>query len=372
MHHEDNEKINNINLLKVRSDLKTFRSTCPQFFQFGKLKYFHFFYCPISVALADADEFIREEYESTEKLILHLYDAGLNTVETISEVTGLDKRFVGKILELEENAYKHIKNGEITEMGQATLNDGSYNHYIYEVKKEIQFEAVTGTVLSRDIEQRKDKLLKGLDSNFNRAVPLSEVDASVTKDIIERLEEYKILEKSVIDKNIKTVRKVTTHTLRFIYGYVVSFDYLPDPFIILSGSSFNKEKKSYTQIWKPTAISQSDAGILVKNNVEISPYNIRHDSYFDYLKTVIDSFHIADEEINLIDDKSQEKENNKEVRDVSTPVEVEEFTEDIEMREDINSSIKLMEDDNEHVSAVLEDLKALPELKLEDKNGLDM
>ena len=84
---------------------------------------------------------------------------------------------------------------------------------VYEVKKEIQFEAITGTVLDREIEQRKDKLLKGLDPNYSRplAIDTVELDEEVARDISERLNEYKNTEKSVFDKNIKRVRKVTTN-----------------------------------------------------------------------------------------------------------------------------------------------------------------
>ena len=72
-----------INIEKTKQALDIFRKSCPELFELGQLKYFHFFYCPISVALVDADEYIREEYESLELLVLKLYDAGLTSVDAI-------------------------------------------------------------------------------------------------------------------------------------------------------------------------------------------------------------------------------------------------------------------------------------------------
>ncbi len=325
----------NINIEKTKQALDIFQRTFPELFELGKLNIFHFFYCPISVALVDADEYIREEYESLELLILKLYDAGLTTVDAISTVTGLDKNLIAKTIELLKKAYRHIANDQITELGRLSINEG-IKHVIYEVKREIQFEAITGTVLDREIEQRKDKLLKGLDPRYSRPLPINtvEMDVEVTKDINKRLDEYKNLEKSVFDKNIKSVRKVTTNMLRYTSGYAVSFDFLPDPFIILRGRSFSKTEKRSVLMWKPTAISQDNAQVLQERNVDILSYNVRGNHYFDYLKKTIYEFSIDDEEDNIIQKLVEEDDISIQAKTHKTE-DMEEFTEDIEMEEDI-------------------------------------
>jgi len=322
-----------INIEKTKQALDIFRKSCPELFELGQLKYFHFFYCPISVALVDADEYIREEYESLELLVLKLYDAGLTSVDAICKVTGLHPKLVIKTLQLLKKAYRHIEDERISELGRLSINEG-IKHVVYEVKKEIQFEAITGTVLDREIEQRKDKLLKGLDPNYSRplAIDTVELDEEVARDISERLNEYKNTEKSVFDKNIKRVRKVTTNMLRYTPAYAVAFDYMPEPFIILRGRSFSKTEKRSALIWKPTAISQANAEILQERNVDIMPYNVRAEHHFDYLKEVIDGFHIDDEEIEVVQQlvKGDKISFQVQVHESEVP---EEFTGEIELED---------------------------------------
>lgn len=332
-----------INIEKTKQALDIFRETCPELFELGQLQYFHFFYCPISVALVDADEYIREEYESLELLILKLYNAGLTTVDAMCTVTGLDRKLIIKTLQLLRKAYRHIADDKITRLGQLSINEG-IKHVVYEVKKEIQFEAITGTVLDREIEQRKDKLLKGLDPNYSRPLAINtiELDVEVAKDINERLNEYKNIEKGVFDKNIKSIRKVTTNMLRYTPGYAVAFDFMPDPFIILRGRSFSKTEKRSVLIWKPTAISQTNAEILQERNVDILSYHVRANHYFDYLKEIIDKFHIDDEEIEII--QQLVKGDGMSIQDKAHKTEdAEEFTGEIEMEDEVANMVDIPE-----------------------------
>ncbi|PJI06845.1 MULTISPECIES: hypothetical protein [Clostridium] len=297
-----------------KEDLINFQNSCPELFKAGKLKYMSLFYCPISIANVEALEYTRAEFESIELLILKLYDAGLHTAEAINEVTALDKKLVRKMLTLEENAYKHIKDGKLTELGQISLKE-RINHVIYEVVKEIEFDAVTGSIIRHELEQRKDKLFKGANFKGDTAVPqkIIEVDEKVKNEITNRLDEYKHAEIGVLDKNIKEIIDVKTSTLRYTRAYAVEFENLIDPMIILKGRIFNKEKKVPTIIWKPISISLSNCNYLKSINCDTTYYIVRDDAHFEYLKHVISRFNL-DYEVN----------------------EEDEYTEEIELRDDID------------------------------------
>lgn len=301
-----------------KEDLSNFQKCCPELFKAGRLKYMSLFYCPISVANVEALEYTRAEFESLELLILKLYDAGLHTSEAINQVTALDKKLIAKMIALEENAYKHIKDGKVTELGQMSINEG-INHVIYEVVKEIQFDAVTGSILRRELEQRKDKLFKGTVFKADLAVPqkIIEVDEKVKNDITERLDQYKQPEVGILDKNIKEIIDVKTSTLRYTRAYAVEFEKLKDPMIILKGRIFNKESKITVIVWKPVSISLSNCNYLKSINCDVSSYIVRDDVHFEYLKDEISKFNL--------DYEADSKANDED-----------EYTEEIELRDDIN------------------------------------
>ncbi|NLZ53123.1 MAG: hypothetical protein GX892_08250 [Thermoanaerobacteraceae bacterium] len=187
-------------------------------------------------------------------------------------------------------------------------------------------------------------MLKGLDPNYSRPLAINtiELDVEVAKDINERLNEYKNIEKGVFDKNIKSIRKVTTNMLRYTPGYAVAFDFMPDPFIILRGRSFSKTEKRSVLIWKPTAISQTNAEILQESNVDILSYNVRANHNFGYLMELIDSFHIDDEEIEII--QQLVKGDGISIQDKAHKTEdAEEFTGEIEMEDEVANMVDIPE-----------------------------
>ena len=172
-----------------------------------------------------------------------------------------------------------------------------------------------------------------MDPNYSRplAIDTVELDEEVARDISERLNEYKNTEKVYLIKTSSALSSYHQYA-RYTPAYAVAFDYMPEPFIILRGRSFSKTEKRSALIWKPTAISQANAEILQERNVDIMPYNVRAEHHFDYLKEVIDGFHIDDEEIEVVQQlvKGDEISFKVQVHESEVP---EEFTGEIELED---------------------------------------
>lgn len=279
-----------------------FEKCCPEFFMKNEMHYFNFFYCPVSIAQADVKEHIIEEYESMELLILQLYDSGLHSKEQISEVTGLDEKLVSRILHTEINAYAHIdKNtGELTATGIKTLEENSniqnnnmiIHHVVYDVKRELQIEAVTGTVINIRCEQKKEHLFKIYPSKYDHIIPRDSIvmDAEITKEIRERLQEYKHRDILNDGDTIKEINNIKTHEIRYIRAFLAKFHGLPHPMIVLRGWDNDKENNSIKIIYMPTAISKSTQLYLEEQGVSLDKYLVREDEFFNYLIENINKF----------------------------------------------------------------------------------
>lgn len=274
--------------------IKDFQKSCPQFFVKHKLERFQFFYYPVSIAEVDVKEYIIEEYESVELLVLQLFDAGLTNAKDIHTLTGLDKLLITRIIDNERFVYGHIESGSnaLTEMGKKTLEENSNSkgeqviqHALYDVKREIQIEALTGTVIPYGCETNKKRLVFNVADGYSRILPREtvQIDAELTREIRERLDEYKHYDILNDGETIRDFGPIRTREVRYGRAFLAEFKGLIHPMIIIEGYRFDKEEGRRVKFYTPTALSASNARELKKDGVKLEEYLVRADKYFQYL-----------------------------------------------------------------------------------------
>lgn len=278
--------------MSLEEDLKNFREGCPELFDNNRdVVIFKDFMCPISILEATVKEFVVDEYESAELVVLRLYDAGVKTYDSISALTGINTSLVKKLLESEMYSYGHIDpiTLELTQAGIQTLkdnidNNNVYQHALYEVKRKIQFEALTGTVIKPEAEKSSIQM-KNYSEKMNPVLfPKGQI--TVDEELLSELNrnlKYYVDHNYLKDGNtIESFSTPKSREVKYREAYFVKMNGLKYPFIILPYYKNQKVKKK--KILEPTAISLSDSKII-KYDKESGKrkYLVRDNYNFDYL-----------------------------------------------------------------------------------------
>lgn len=273
---------------KTIEDLNLFKSSCSKLCMGRKVDLFVPFMCPISIVDVDVQEYVIDEYDSVELLVLRLYAAGVKTVEGIEALTGIDSALIEKLIFAETYTYGHInpETKELTNAGIETLKDNEdsenlFQHALYNVKRELQVDSLTGSIIRAEAEMRKDRMGYYGDIFRPNLLPKDAVyiDSVLENEIVNRLKLYvskKILEDGDVIKSISGFRTKEIRYRKAYYVVMHNFDY---PMIAIS--YYEMKSNGRSRVLKPIAISERDA-----RKVEIgesSEYLIRRDSYFEYL-----------------------------------------------------------------------------------------
>ena len=277
------------------------------------LLYFHSFLCPVTMAEAMVKEYIVENYEALELLVLRLYDAGFHDVKQLSSLSGMQEAIVERALYSETMIYNHIniKDGTITEMGRKTLDenvDGKReNHVVYDTLRRLQIEAATGTVIPGYLEHGpKDAVKSILPDHIDGIVPKESVeqDEELRQEINARLLEYK--DKDILNEgdNIQSVEKPQPTQLFYRWAYLAQFEGMKYPMIVMQGykaiekmNASSLKKGNYgKRVAVPLSISKTDARYLEKNGIVFPETLVREDCKFEYLLEKTKEFDVHNEE----------------------------------------------------------------------------
>lgn len=261
---------------KKENSLICFKESCPYLFRDRDAKIFQPFMCPIAIIDADVDEYIIDEYDSVELLFLRLYYAGIRTVEKMSALTGIDGEMLKKIQTVETFSYGHInsKNGEVTQAGLDTLEDNTdmenlFQHALYQVKRELQVDALTGSLIRAEAERRKDWMMNYSDEIQPHLLPKEStvIDVLLESEINKRLEQY--INKGLLEdgKSIKTIRNLRTKELKYRDAFYVWMQGFKFPFIAISYYRYESGNKK--RMITPVSISETDKKLLDTEDMEI-------------------------------------------------------------------------------------------------------
>lgn len=263
--------------------LKLFSTQCEDIAsQGGKIECFVPFECPISIVDADVKEYVIDEYDTVELFVLRLYDGGIRTSAEISDLTGISASLIDKILRTEMLVYGHIdpNTGAVTDAGKETIamnvqNENAVQQALYSSKRELQVDALTGTLIKAGRELLKHKMDYFDEESEYVCVPLSsvQIDNELSREIEERLQFYMDNDYMKKDTSIDRIEGFTAKELKYRNAFYVKMEYLPHPFILISWYSYKE------QYIAPIAISQSDSKILN----ESEKYLVRRDSCFEHL-----------------------------------------------------------------------------------------
>ncbi len=276
--------------------LKLFMLCCPEIFRNNEIEIFHRFFCPISFIEADVKEYIIDEYDSVELLILRLYAAGIRNADTIHELTGIDVHMIKKLLHAEVYTYGHINpvDGELTNAGKQTIEDNHdinnlFQHALYNVKRELQADALTGTIIRAEAEIPKDRMVPFSDSIEPNILPLEaeKIDEELESEIKERLELY-IKEGYLTDGNtLHEIGNLRTREIRYRMVYFVKMKGFRFPFLAMYYLA-QRDKKT-VRVITPIAIAKEDA-TKIEYEKRMQEYLVRDNQCFTYLASFSDQF----------------------------------------------------------------------------------
>ncbi len=240
----------------------------PELQSFGQPIYFAGILCPVSTANVEVMERTRAEYDTIEFVILKLFASGLQKADILASITGLELEMVKNVLSILENTYHHIEGKKVTEEGQQSLKDRR-NIQCYQTTKQVQFEAITGTVLQPVLFQA----MAGAEAYYfaynqdkvRRILPKHYIERDVREDIMQNFDRHRSRE--IIERNVEKILEVTVEECRYTEAFLVKYDYLPHPFVVFPQQS----SKSVT--WIPVAVSESNAKVLKSKGFNFDYYN---------------------------------------------------------------------------------------------------
>lgn len=276
--------------------INLFSVQCANLIENGTIELFVPFKCPISIVDADVKEYVVDEYDTVELFILKLFNCGIDSPEMISDLTGIHINLINKIIRTEKMVYGHIdsNSNKLTKAGLETIqmdmqNDSITQHALYSTKRELQVDALTGTLIKHECEIRKYKMEYFDESSNFVFIPLSsvQIDNELRREIEERLQFYLSNDYFNDDNSIDRVEDFTAKELKYRDAFFVKISNLPHPFIVIIWC-YDDE-----QCIAPIAISSSDA-VKVKNS---NKYLVRRDSCFEYLTSLLPSFTSLNKEL---------------------------------------------------------------------------
>ena len=210
---------------------------------------------PLALSTMTVHEHIREDYSALEYVVLRLIAAGITGVDFLCEATGLTERMIRNIIQNEKD-YNHIDDKlNVLEGGLITLQEESntigsekyINHKCYDNPRELQFDALTKTVIAGDRKyvpkynnyafdyNDKAARIKNV-SNIETLDSKTEITEIIKKDIIDGLyDNYSKWEDITIDK----ISNINITENKKAYGYYVETNSPEMTFIAIRTQKLN-------------------------------------------------------------------------------------------------------------------------------------
>ena len=263
---------------------------------FGTVELFYGILCPLITASVEVTERIRAEYDTIEMLVLKLYSLGIKDAAHISQYTGLKPDMTENILKLLENGYKHIENGAVTKEGKKSLKE-ELNIHSFKTTKQIQFEALTYSLLTPDMFQTTNADEAYFDERDKTKIKRYEprdkyIDKSIYRDIIENFNSDRYYQG---ERNVEEAHDIVSQTCTYVEAFVVKYSFLPHPFIVFPYKTHRNLK------FLPVSMSESNAKILEKHKISFGNYNppVFDDANYKTLCGIVEDMHFDVERKNL-------------------------------------------------------------------------
>ena len=277
------------------------------------LEYFRSCQCPIAIAEASVEEYVVEDFNVLQLLVLRLYDAGFRSAKDMASLCGMREEMVEKALENEITVFGHIDDTheEITDTGRTTLEicaaGTMRSHSIYTTVRRLQIEAATGTVVPAYLEEQDDRMKMWLKEDQDGIVPRESVeqDEELCREINERLEEYRskdILNEKATIRSINDLRSVQ---ILYRWAYLAKFQGMKFPMIVMQGrrtvgnvNDKSKKDGDYGQkVALPLAVSRSDEAFFRELYVDLGKVLVREDHFFTYLEECVNDILYPEETV---------------------------------------------------------------------------
>lgn len=300
-------------LSKPYSYFKDWVNSTPDFLKFGNIEYFYGMLCPVSTASVTVLERANAEYDTIELTILKLYDAGIKDSRLISLLMGISQKMVNSILNILKNTYHHIDNGTLTEEGRKSLAD-ERNIQLFETTKQVQFEALTGTLLVPSLFQTMSGIEAYYDQintdEIKRFLPRHYIEKDIRNDLKEHLDDHRA--KGTVGRNVEKIISVNVDNVKYTEAFLIKYSFLEHPFLIFP------VKGTHKIFWNPVAISKSCEKTMLKHNLAfkfgdnyVFDAVVRPDKEFEPLLKIENDFNLKNPKNKLSKNYSLKRINKK-------------------------------------------------------------
>lgn len=295
---------------KARDVLRLFTRTNAALLAEFPLEGAMLFTCPVTKMRVQVQETVSENYEVLEYFVLRLYAMGYRDVQSLTALTGMTESLVAKLLEAERTIYGHIDmdTGELTEFGRRTLaenrNKTAAEQYrsvsLYNTRRVMMVDAVTGTVIPSFMEQDYDEVPISVDNGCTLA-PRSEVELTeeLTDEIKSRLSDYKHKDYVDVSDMVVSFDSIKAEGISYRIVPLVRLQGLRYPLMVLRGqrrhdnvsaNSVAEGKLDKKTVGMILSLSHTDAAAMEARGVLPEGVMVRGDANFDYLLQGTQSF----------------------------------------------------------------------------------
>lgn len=282
-------------LSKPYATFKNWVEGTSEFVKHGEIEYFYALLCPVSSASVNVLERANAEYDTIELTILKLYNAGIKDSRLICMMMGISQKMVDNILNILKNTYHHIENGALTPEGKKSLKD-ERNIQLFETSKNVQFEALTGTLLQPSLFQTMSGIEAYYDQintdEIKRFLPKHYIEKDIRQDLIEHLDYHR--SRGTVGRNVEKIISVNVESVRYTEAFLIKYSFLPHPFLIFP------VKGRHKTFWNPVAVSKSSKMEMEERNLEFKfDVTTIDDSYFQPLVKIEKDFNLKNPKTEL-------------------------------------------------------------------------
>ncbi len=237
----------------VNSDLETLLSSYDAL-SVNEIEYIVPVYFPIAIVEMDTVERSFEDFDTIELIVLRLVEAGVNSAKAISNLLGLDERYVSRILKL-LNGYDHISNGRITPLGRESI----VKEKKIEKKagrQQFQINALNKTVLRLE-ELVNERQIDDKDKTRIRVAHLMGIDGMGIEELVSQIKESDYQDFVPTGKeqsvNLLEITGIRFLEMKYAYSYMVKlFNCKPMIFCKRFDQSKKEVKERYK--WVPLSV----------------------------------------------------------------------------------------------------------------------
>ena len=221
----------------------------------AKIELFHQVYYPIAQVEVSMDEKLFGDFETVEKTVLELLDAGFSSTNVLAKLLGVPEIFVQNILKI-LLGYGHIdKNNCITELGKHSLKA---NVRITEVltKQIVSIDAVGGLPMNIDKSVVSREMVNPTDVTDSNALVIPSATQATAKAFLNAINQNSNIQalckkQQLININVTGIREARLISVEYASAFFMYIKNASAPYLFLKMYDPSKEAFRERFSWRP-------------------------------------------------------------------------------------------------------------------------